>query len=446
MVIVPVLGPVEHDETLLKLETVQRGLSTHRASRHFRNYWKYFPTGFQNFADLIRRTWPGMEIQPPEILDASENKLTMFCLENRITREIFWAGFGFQIWCQLLTHIARAEGDSILIVDEPEIYLHPDVQRQLIGILRDVGPDVLLATHSTEMMGEADPSEILLVDKKQKSTERLRDVDGVQAALDAIGSIQNITLTQLARYRKMIYVEDIDDYRILLRFARKLGKQALSAGTELTPVKSGGFSSWKQVSSLAEGIKKALGRPIHVGAIYDHDYYCDEEVEKILKELTKHLDFAHIHKRKEIENYLLVPEVLERAIEKLIYERALRGNNPVGRIKPVASLLEKLSDRLRDKSQARYIANRTRFLERTKLAKETITEQAIEWFNNKWGDLHTRLEIVPGKELLRNLRSELLTEYAISLTDFRIISEFRATEIPVDLIELIKDLDEYRSR
>ena len=136
--------------------------------------------------------------------------------------------------------------------------------------------------------------------------------------------------------------------------------------------------------------------------------------------------------------------MLERSIAKLIHERSLRNNNYPGKVKPVTSLLEKLSNRLRNKSQARYIANRARFLEKTKLAKETTTEQAIEWFNRKWKDLHTRLEIVPGKEYLRNLRSELLAEYAITLTDFRIISEFRATEIPADLVELIENLDGYR--
>jgi hypothetical protein len=51
--IVPVLGPVEHDEELVKAETVQRYQMTHRASRHFRNYWYSFPEGFDEFALLL---------------------------------------------------------------------------------------------------------------------------------------------------------------------------------------------------------------------------------------------------------------------------------------------------------------------------------------------------------------------------------------------------------
>ena len=101
--------------------------------------------------------------------------------------------------------------------------MHPDVQRQLLGILRNAGPDIVLATHSTEIMSEADPSEIVVVDKTKKHANRLRDVEGVQAALKAIGSIQNITLTRLAQNRRVLFAEGDTDVRLLRRFARVLG-------------------------------------------------------------------------------------------------------------------------------------------------------------------------------------------------------------------------------
>ena len=69
--VVPVLGPVEHEEKVRTSDTVRNGLATHRASRHFRNYWRYFDEGFDQFAALIKRTWPGMEILPPEETDIS---------------------------------------------------------------------------------------------------------------------------------------------------------------------------------------------------------------------------------------------------------------------------------------------------------------------------------------------------------------------------------------
>src|SRR5260370_1133021 len=137
-----------------------------------------------------------MSISAPEYSDAT-GELMMFCLEERMTREIYWVGFGFQIWCQLLTHLSRANESSIVVVDEPEVYLHPDVQRQLLGIIREIGADVLLATHSSEIIAEADPAEIVMVDKRRRTAERLKNVAGIQRALEAVGSSQNITLTAL---------------------------------------------------------------------------------------------------------------------------------------------------------------------------------------------------------------------------------------------------------
>jgi energy-coupling factor transporter ATP-binding protein EcfA2 len=206
--VVPVLGPLEHKEGYVTEQTVRESLGTHRASRHFRNYWRYFPDGWELFADMVAATWPGMKVQRPE-LDMSAKQLTMFVSEDRIDREIYWSGFGFQIWCQLLTHISRASTTTLLAIDEPEIYLHPDVQRQLLTILRGLDTDVLLATHSVEIIGEADPSELLLVQKGKQSAHRLRDVEGMQLALESIGSAHNVALAQLARTKKIEVAQQI---------------------------------------------------------------------------------------------------------------------------------------------------------------------------------------------------------------------------------------------
>ena len=64
--VVPELGPLEDEETVLAEGTVRRGLATHRASRHFRNYWHWYPQGFSEFAELVSQTWPSMSIEPPE--------------------------------------------------------------------------------------------------------------------------------------------------------------------------------------------------------------------------------------------------------------------------------------------------------------------------------------------------------------------------------------------
>ena len=234
--VVPVLGPVEHKEELVQAETVQRNLITHRASRNFRNYWYHFPEAFDEFARLVKQTWPGIEIEAPSIADHADGILTMFCTENRILREIYWVGSGFQIWCQLLTHLIRAKESSLIVIDEPEIYLHADLQRQLIGLLRDLDADVILATHSTEIMGEAEPTDLVLVDKRNRAGERIKNVEKLQAALSSVGSLHNITLSRLARSRRILFVEGEKDYKLTRMIARQLGFHSLASGLEMFPL------------------------------------------------------------------------------------------------------------------------------------------------------------------------------------------------------------------
>lgn len=445
--VVPVLGPVEHKEERRERNTVTRAMATHRASRHFRSYWHYNQEGFEDFARLVESTWPGMEIQPPEIVDVMENELGMFCRENRIAREIYWVGFGFQIWCQLLTHITHARGATIVVVDEPEVYLHPDVQRQLLGILRGIGSDVLLATHSTEIMAEADPSEIILIDKRKNFGQRLKDIDGVQLALSAIGSIQNITLSTLAKNRRVLFVEGSGDFVLLRRFSNRLGLKELGASLGITSLESGGFGSWSKITTLASGISDALGASLMIGAIYDRDYFSDEEIQAVTAALCKSLALAHVHQRKEIENYLLIPSSLQRAVERAIADRISRvGEDLPSTIVDVAAVLRRITDAMRDDVQSQLIARRTNYLRSTGRDVADITRETLAWFSTRWENFDVRLEIVPGKEVLRQFREEMQATYNISLTDVRIIETMRKEEIPNDLRQLLEALDEFRKK
>lgn len=441
--VVPVLGPLEHEESYVNEETVKNSLNTHRACRHFRNYWHYFDESWTEFSEMISSTWPGMKIKKPE-LDTPNKKLSMFVSEDRIDREVYWAGFGFQIWCQLLTHLSRSNDVSIVIIDEPEIYLHPDVQRQLLGILRGIDADVLLATHSVEVMGEADPSEILLVSKGARSAKRLKDVEGVQVALESLGSTQNVTLTHLARTKKILFVEGMDDYKSIRRFARNLGLDELASGNDLTAFESGGFSSWERIKSFAWGVKNTIDANMKIFAVYDRDFYCSEEIEYILDGLKTELTHAHIHQRKEMENYLLVIPVLERALTKQVDLKNRRSGEQINIEKDIRGYLEEITKNLKVEAQSQYISKRICHLQGKGIDTGTISRHAIEVFESLWTNIDSRMEIIPGKKTIRLLRTLVQEDYKVNLTDVQIIDEFDQHEIPSDLLKLIEHLEAFR--
>ncbi len=441
LVIVPILGPLAHNERPVTPETVSKNLISTRASRNFRNYWMQNQGHFDEFAALVVQTWPGMTVMKPE---ASADSIVMFCKEGRIDRELFWSGFGFQIWLQLLTHVSRSKDADLFVVDEPELYLHADVQRQLLGIMRDMDGDVVLASHSSEIIGEADHSEIVLIDKQKQKSERLKDTDGVQKVLELLGSVQNITLTKLAKTKRILFVEGHSDSRMIRRFAKRFGYPALEQGKDYTVLPSGGFSSWKEIRALAAGFENALGVRLKVAAIFDRDYWCHAEIEEISEELQMHLRFSLIHSRKEIENYLLEPEILQKALSAAIQDQRRRLGEEQAAPLSVYNLLMEITDDLKDELLDIF---QTKFVEYNRQSRKdmkVLLGDARKEFMKSWNDLNSRLRIVPGKRTLAKLRQEISIRHKVTITDHRIISSFPKDNCPDDLKPLLDGLDEFR--
>jgi hypothetical protein len=304
---------------------------------------------------------------------------------------------------------------------------------------------VLIATHSAEIIAEADPSEILIVDRTLKSARRLKDIDGVQDALDAIGSLQNLTLTRLARNRRILFTEGDQDLDILRQFAAVAGYRQFASGADITGVTSDGQSSKDRIKALAWGLAKSMKTALAIGVVYDRDFLCDEEVHHNIEELSAEVELIRYLSRKEIENYLLVPSVLQKALVQAISDKDRRSGTTTSDIEDVANLLPSITKKTKVYLQAQYISHRVRYLSKSKKHPSVVTQETIEWFENKWRTLETRLEIVCGKDVLSELRHQLQDRYGITLTDHKIIDSFTKDELPTDLLELLKVLDTFRS-
>ena len=443
LLVVPVLGPVENREQVVRKETVDENLATHRASRNFRNYWHYYPDDFEAFRQQVITTWPGMDIGLPEV--AEDGMLSMFCLEDRITRELYWTGYGFQVWCQLLSHIFRSQSRSMLIIDEPDIYLHANPQRQLLSILKASGPDVLIATHSSEIVAEADANDILVIDKTQRSARRVRSPEGIQATLGSLGSIHVVTMTAIAQTRRVLYIEG-DDFRILRRFASRLGLRELGAGSGIASFPLGGFPSIQRVKAVTLGVSESMGGSLLFGGIFDRGFRSDEEIDQLIASLESELTLSVILGRKEIENYLLVPTALDRTLDRLLRERARRSGEAAITGRPIAELLQEITAPMRPEVQAQYIAKRNDFLAHSGKDASTVNRETIEIFDRKWNDDQLRLHIVPGKRVLSELFSRVQGEYKINLTAAKIMDQLHESDIAGDLRQTLRAVDSFRCR
>ena len=57
---------------------------------------------------------------------------------RRTEKELVWAGDGVQIWLQLLLHVFRLRERDVVVLDEPDVFLHPDLQRRLVWLLESL--------------------------------------------------------------------------------------------------------------------------------------------------------------------------------------------------------------------------------------------------------------------------------------------------------------------
>lgn len=444
---VPVLGPVEHDEPLFLKEAARRALLTHRASRNFRNIWHHYPDNFDEFQELIRTTWPGMDIQKPEVIMKDNHPtLYMFCPEERIPRELYWAGFGFQVWCQMLTFMVKSRGTTIFIIDEPDIYLHSDLQRQLLSILKTLGPDILIATHSTEMISEADPDDLLVINKTFKSAKRIKDPRQIQEIFHVLGSNLNPTLTQLAKAKRVLFVEG-KDFQLIAQFARKLYKNQIANRSDFAVVPAEGFNPQK-VREFTKGIEATLGVPISSGVLFDRDYRSVDETKDILAELKDFTTFSHILDRKEIENYLLEQTPLRRAIEHRLEEKRIRTGKSIQFVEDMDSLLDKVTTPFKHRVAAQYMTRREQYEKAKKpnLDPTTIRQKIMMEFDELWGKLSDRVRIVPGKEVFASLNQYLQQQYQITISPNLVIESFHVHDIPSEIVLIIDHLDQLRKQ
>lgn len=439
---VPILGPVEHKEIRYEQEAARLALNSYGAARNFRNIWYHFPDMFNEFRSLVQSTWPGMDIEFPELeVVDGKPRLFMYCPEQRLPRELFWAGFGFQVWCQMLTYIVFSEKASIFLIDEPDIYLHSDLKRQLLSILREMDSDVLIATHSTEILSEAEFEEIVVVDKKKKRAARVKDASQLSTVFSALGSNLNPILTQISKTGKTVFLEG-NDYQILGRLAVLAGYPDVGRRSKFAIIPVNGFNPQK-VKHLVEGFQTALGFRPESACILDRDYRSDEECSAIENDLSTVCSISHILQRKEVENYLLVPSAIDVAATRRITEKIKRGGVDCKYSCNAAEILDEFSDDMKHYVSAQYSEMR-RIFERSSegaVHGSTLTEDELRRIDQQWDQ--RRFFMIPGKQAISRINSVLRESDGINVTPLGIISCLSRTDIPDELLELFSSLRKF---
>jgi hypothetical protein len=74
----------------------------------------------------------------------------------------------------------------------------------------------------------------------------------------------------------------------------------------------------------------------------------------------------------------------------------------------------------------------------------TLSEVAMNEFDQLWSSLDSRLAIAPGKETLSALNARLQNDYGVNVSAVQIIDCISDAEMPREMNDLLSALDDFR--
>lgn len=327
--IMPQVAPVERDESLLSADHVRRNLSSALAPRHFRNQIHLLCDQLPRFKALAEQTWRGLQVQDLSVSGSSGSKtLSLLVRNDDYVAEIATMGHGLQMWLQTMWFLARVDEAATVILDEPDVYMHPDLQRRLIRHLRQTRRQIVVTSHSVEIMSEVNPEEILVLDRQNPRSSFASTFPAAQKLLDHVGSAHNLQLARLWHAKRSLLVEG-DDFRLLSDLFDVLHPEDRDGLAAIPHMSIGGWNGFPYAVGSSMFLRNAGGDQISVYCLLDADYHTPTQKAARKDQAVRSDVRLHIWSRKEIENYLLNAHAIQRAIEN----RAAKRTKPQGRRK-----------------------------------------------------------------------------------------------------------------
>ncbi|MFR9603235.1 MAG: ATP-binding protein [Rikenellaceae bacterium] len=252
--ILPQISPLLEEEKIIKDKTLVANLFTRLTSRHFRNQIYKFNGSFTTFKELSEKTWFGLQITEPNYNDrVTADNLSLMVRDGVFTAEVAQMGHGLQMWLQTMWFLSRCDKDSVVILDEPDVYMHADMQRKLIRLLKGKFKQVIVATHSVEIISDVEADNILPIDKSASKQKYATSSKIVQQTINNIGSIHNLDLARLSSANKVIFTEGPkEDIDILGIFHSKLYPQSVYPLCNIPHVNTKGWSGWQRVCGAVD--------------------------------------------------------------------------------------------------------------------------------------------------------------------------------------------------
>ena len=285
---------------------VLRNLCHNLAENQEEEWWKV--------QEHIRQLFDVRLDRPDHIVERGEVTMS-YSERSGVSLSLSASGRGLQQTLLLLAYL-YSNPSSVLLLDEPDAHLEILRQRQIYNLLSEIasemGSQIIAASHSEVIMNEAGSQDVVVafVGKPHRIDDRSARTQ-VAKALKQIGYQDYYQAEQTGW---VLYLEGSTDLSNLRSFSQMLNHSASKYLARPFVHYVGNQPALAR--SHFHGLRQ--GKPDLVGiGIYDHDAKIDG-TSPYLRERQ--------WQRREVENYLPIPAVLERYAQSSVDEDELGGD------------------------------------------------------------------------------------------------------------------------
>ena len=274
-----------------------------------RDILEKYPDPLEKYKKIFSSILPGKElldidpVSPREFRykDASGPELNFGSLSS-----------GEQEVIKVLFDVARKDiRHSVIIVDEPELHLHPTLTFRLIEALKNIGDHTnqfIFLTHSSDLISTYySTGDVYFIDQKADGSNQAHRLSDLSHEHKEVASLIGQNLGLFAVGKKLVFVEGEESS------IDRLAYQKISqiVDPEIRVIPAGSVFNIMTLSSIEEQIRKAIFG-IELYMIRDRDGLSDEQILALEKNGR-----IKCLKRRHIENYFLDDEVLFKVAQRL---------------------------------------------------------------------------------------------------------------------------------
>ena len=271
-------------------------------------------TQLEQYTQLVREVLPDIYQVNTRRLNDNRGEVVVWNDEKAISRNhlaftLNESGSGVGQVLAILYVLVTAEDPQVIILDEPQGFLHPGAVRKLVELLRHYTKDkhqLILATHSPTVIASADPSSVTLIEQvNAESTFKSIDVKAATEQRNLLGTV-GVRLSDVFGYDRVLWVEGETEEICFPLILRELTTQILMGTAILRVQQTGDFNrkDARKVIEIYERLSQVEGGlvPPVVGFIFDREARSKTEQKDLKRQSRGRIHFTN---KRHFENYLL---------------------------------------------------------------------------------------------------------------------------------------------